>query len=137
MAARFIGVELEIESPRPLGYIFDALSGAGVVSFDYRESRRGFSVSFECARAGMSSDPDIQIAKFCDLFVGCNDQAKAVWNSAYRKTFNLAYRIEESTECFRSELQPATLARIAELGASVMLTIYPSGSEGCGEPEES
>ena len=38
MTARFIGVQLEIESPRPLGHLFDSFSGAGVVSVDYRES---------------------------------------------------------------------------------------------------
>jgi hypothetical protein len=40
MTARFIGVQLEIESPRPLGHLFDSFSGAGVVSVDYRESTR-------------------------------------------------------------------------------------------------
>lgn len=36
MAARFIGVQLEIESPRPLGHLFHSFSGAEVVSVDYR-----------------------------------------------------------------------------------------------------
>jgi hypothetical protein len=40
MTARFIGVQLEIESPRPLGHLFDSFSGAGVVSVDYREASR-------------------------------------------------------------------------------------------------
>ena len=46
MAARFVSAQLEIESPRPLGYVLEAFSGEEIVSFDYRESKRGFSVAF-------------------------------------------------------------------------------------------
>ena len=70
MAARFIGVQLEIESPRPLGHLFHDFSGAEVVSVDYRESMRGFAVAFEHARSGMSTDPDVQIEDFCDTILG-------------------------------------------------------------------
>ena len=40
MTARFIGVQLEIESPRPLGHLFHSFSGAEIVSVEYRENRR-------------------------------------------------------------------------------------------------
>ena len=43
MAARFVSAQLEIESPRPLGYVIEAFSGGETVTFDYRESKRGFS----------------------------------------------------------------------------------------------
>jgi hypothetical protein len=125
MTARFIGVQLEIESPRPLGHLFDSFSGAGVVSVDYRESTRGFAVAFEHARSGLSTDPDIQIADFCDTILSFKDEARAVWNGAYRRTFNLGYEIDDAIESFRSELAPETLQRIAGVGASVMVVIYP------------
>lgn len=69
MAARFIGVQLEIESPRPLGHLFHSFSGAEVVSVDYRESARGFAAAFEHAGTGVSTAPDIQIADLCDTIL--------------------------------------------------------------------
>ena len=57
MAARFIGVQIEIESPRPLGHLFHSFSGAEIVSVEYRESTRGFAVAFEHARSGLSTNP--------------------------------------------------------------------------------
>ena len=129
MAARFIGVQLEVESPRPLGHLFHSFSAAEVVSVDYRESTRGFAVAFEHARSGLSTDPDIQIEDFCEKIMGFRDEARVVWNSAYRRTFNVGYEIDDSSECFRSELAPETMQRIARVGASVLVAIYPRDSE--------
>ena len=131
MAARFIGVQLEIESPRPLGHLLHSFSGTEVVSVDYRESARGFAVAFEHAGSGVSTGPDIQIADFCDTILGFKGDAQAVWNGAYRRTFNAGYEIDDSSECFRSELAPETMERIARVGASVIVAIYPQES---GEP---
>ena len=52
--------------------------------------------------------------------------ALAAWNGAYRKTFNLGYAIDPAKGHFRLELKPETLQRIARLGASVMVSIYPA-----------
>lgn len=131
MAARFIGVQLEIESPRPLGHLLHSFSGTEIVSVDYRESTRGFAVAFEHARSGISTDPDIQIATFCDTILGFEEDARAVWNGAYRRTFNVGYEIDDSSESFRSELASETMERIARVGASVIVAIYPRES---GEP---
>ena len=84
MAARFIGVQLEIESPRPLGHLFHSFSGAEVVSVDYHESTGGLAVVFNNAGRGMSTDPSIQIAYLCDTTLGFEDDARTVWNGAYR-----------------------------------------------------
>ena len=79
--------------------------------------------------AGLSTDPDIQIADFCDKILNFKEQARAVWNGAYRRTFNVwDTRLTMSSECFRSELAPETLQRIAGVGASVMVAIYPRDS---------
>lgn len=126
MAARFISAQLEIESPRPLGYVLDAFSGSDVVSFDYRESKRGFSVAFEYTGAGASTDPDVQIDVFCNVVENLKEHPRAIWDGAYRKTFNLGYEIDSTESCFRSELKPQTVDRIAKLGASVLVSIYPA-----------
>ena len=126
MAARFVGAQLEIESPRPLGYVLDAFSGWEVVSFDYRESKRGFSVAFEYTGAGASTDPDAQIDVFCNVVENLKEQPRAIWDGACRKTFNLGYEIDSTASCFRSELKPQTVDRIAKLGASVLVSIYPA-----------
>ena len=89
MAAWFISAQLELESPRPLGHVLDAFSGSGIISFDYRESKRGFAVAFEYSEAGSSTDPDAQVALFCDIIDNLKEQPKSVWNGAYRRTFNL------------------------------------------------
>ena len=140
VAARFVSVQLEIESPRPLGYVLEAFSGTEVVAFDFRESKRGFSVAFEYTGTGASNDPDAQIAVFCNVIENLKQHPRAIWDGAYRKTFNLGYEIDTAEshrrdhgeraavgiECFRSELKPETVGRIAKLGASVLLSIYPA-----------
>ena len=146
MAAQFVSAQLEIESPRPLGYVLDAFSGQEVVSFDYRESKRGFSVAFEYTGAGASTDPDAQIDVFCNVIGNLEEHARAIWDGAYRKTFNLGYEIDatesnapsrtpSAVSCFRSELKPQTVDRIAKLGASVLVSIYPARApDPEGEP---
>ena len=56
-----------------------------------------------------------------------------MWNGAYRRTFNVGYEINDSSESFRSELAPETMERIARVGASVIVVIYQRDS---GEPSE-
>ena len=126
MAARFISAQLEIESPRPLGYVFEAFSGGEIVSSDYRESKRGFSAAFEYTGAGASTDPDAQIDAFCNVVENLQEQPTAIWDGAYRKTFNLGYEIDPTESFYRSELKPETVQRIAKLGASVLVSIYPA-----------
>lgn len=145
MAVRFINCDLEIESPRSL----EAFSGEEIVSFDYRESKRGFSVAFEYNGAGASTDPDAQIDVFCNVIGNLEEHPRAIWDGAYRKTFNLGYEIDTAKshrrdhgeqaaggiECFRSELKPQTVDRIAKLGASVLVSIYTARApDPEGEP---
>ena len=120
--------------------MLEAFSGTEVVAFDYRESKRGFSIAFEYNGAGAGTDADAQIDELCNMVEHLQEQARRIWDGCYRKTFNLGYEIDTAErqrpavgeqpaggiECFRSELKPETVGRIAKLGASVLLSIYPA-----------
>ena len=136
MAVRFINWDLEIESPRSLEYLLADLSGS-VACLGYLKTERGCFAGFELP-VYQSYEPD--------TIERLRNNALATWTGAFcrkfhlRKTFNLGYEIDTAKsyhlaggkqpagaiECFRSELRSETVARIARLRASVLVSIYPA-----------
>ena len=79
---------------------------------------------------------------FCNEIENLKQHPRAIWDGAYRKTFNRGYEIDAVKGHRRDhgepaaggmsacELKPETVGRIAKLGASVLLSIYAAPPPG-------
>jgi hypothetical protein len=77
------------------------------------------------ADAVINQEADIVINGFCDLIVQLPPQARQLWDCASTKIFDLGFCSGEQPRCFQTMLAANSIRRIADLGASLTVTIYP------------
>jgi hypothetical protein len=125
-APEFLNIDLDIESKSPL----DALE---------REFGDRVSVMF-CGRmrgrhclyletAGRARGQDAILNALCSLVEGLSESGRRMWDAADKREFDLGYETRLSSErANRFRIRPGTLRRVAGLGATVAVTIYPEDS---------
>ena len=126
MSIGYITTDLDLESAEPLGLIVEALGEEVVVLHHGTVGRGRYRASFEVA--GLSEDVDATVSRFCALIESFLEADKAVWNRCSRRVFDIAFESGEQPLSFHSELRAGTVKRVAALGASIVITIYPVGA---------
>lgn len=124
MAANFVNVDLEIESPEPLDYLALELAESEVRRLYCGETKGGYRATFECNQVG-GSDPNSLIETFCGALVHLDERATKLWKSAHRKTFDIGYEADTDVGSFRSEIKNDIVRAVADAGATIVITIYP------------
>jgi hypothetical protein len=120
--ARFLNVDLDIESRSPLDPIVEALGERVDVLYSGPMRRRRFL----CLELALfhNKGPDLKILAFCALIEQLPQAARRLWNSASRKEFNIGYDWRSSGHYSQCVLRPDTLRRISDVGASLVVTFY-------------
>ncbi|MDB6080039.1 MAG: hypothetical protein JWO82_3786 [Akkermansiaceae bacterium] len=130
MTARFIQVDLEIEAVDSLAPVCEAFAESGLFELHHLQTERGYFAAFEMtvhgeAEEDASDDPEDFIAGFCGLIEEFGAEARACWEGAFRKTFDIGYESTGVAGVFTSGLSPGLLSRMSALGVSLGVTIYP------------
>lgn len=122
MEVQYLNTDLEIESKSDLSSIVEEF-GDDVIVLHHGE-RRGFQhASFETAAD--STDADATINSFCMLVESLPHEAREIWNGCLSRVFDVGYESGSSPPHFRSEIRASTIRRVANIGASIVITIYP------------
>lgn len=124
----FYNVDLDIESKFSLRSLTVEFGDSVHVLFSGRmKGRHCLYVEI----AGASRNQNAILNSLCDLVEGLSEKSRQVWNEAQKKEFNLGYEMRLSSErSNRFEIRPSTLRRIANIGASVAVTIYREETNG-------
>lgn len=122
----FLNIDVDLRSPRPLDAMLDAL-GAQVLILAHHQEPDGSFASIELADTPPA--PEAIAARLCDLFEALEGEARAAWCSCTSRSFNLGFATWVSApgaraHCQETSLSPATLARIAALGAGLTISVY-------------
>ena len=124
----FLNVDLDIESTSSLRSLVREFGQRASVMFSGRMNGR-YCLFIESA--GSDRHQDGTLRALCALIEGLSPPSRQVWDAAHRKEFDLGYESRLSSQrANRFRILPATLRRVAELGASVAVTLY---SESRGE----
>ena len=119
---RYLNVDLEIESKSDLSKIVEEFGDD--VSVLYSGEMRGYQLaSFEIP--GNTADADETINNFCLLVEGLPKEAREVWDGCCSRVMDVGYESGTSPQNFRSEIRASTVQRVAAIGASIVITIYP------------
>lgn len=70
------------------------------------------------------------------LIYNLPDAARSQWDRCVTRCFDIGYDSGEEPWNFRSVLHPDTVKDIAELGASITITIYPCVHRDGDAPED-
>jgi hypothetical protein len=130
MRARFLNVDLDIESTSKLNLLVVEMGKRVVVLHSGRVSRSKRHL-LRLESAGEHNGPDATIHALCKVVENLSPATRRVWDAA-RKEFNVGYELRPSERYSCFSLRPDTLERIAELGASLVVTYYRGESEEKG-----
>ena len=120
-----INTDLELESLEDLTPIVKAF-GTDVVVLYHGEAMGHRRASFEVS--GLVAEPDALINHFCMFVEALSASERAVWDRCSRKVFDIGYQCGVGSTAFQSQLRTQTVQRVAALGASVVITIYPESA---------
>lgn len=132
MGTRFLNVDLDIWSASPLDSLVRAFGNNVVVLHAGSEGRRGYGAHLELARSGSSEDADRLIRSFVRLVAKLPRQARASWDRARRRDFNLGIEAESEPYSYELPIQPETLAAAASVNARLVVTVYGANRSPAG-----
>jgi hypothetical protein len=122
MEVKYLNTDLDIESKQDLSGIIEEFC-ADVLVLHHGEIRGYQHAAFEIA--GSCSDADGTINYFCALIEGLPKEVREIWNDCCSRILDIGYESGTFPNNFRSEIRPSTIQRVAEIGASIVITIYP------------
>ena len=123
----FCNVDLDIESRSPLRSLRRELGDRVSVMFSGRMGGR-HCLFLESAVSGASGQ-DAVIHGFCSLIEGLSQKSRHLWDTAHRKELDIGYEVRlVEARANRFAIRPDTLRRVAKIGASLAVTIYPENN---------
>lgn len=120
--AGFCNVDLEIESSSRLDLLADELGQSLMILYAGPGQGKRHLLCVESWREGRTADATVHL--LCSAVERCSKRAREVWSRAKHKKFDVGYRLPNGVRAVRVALEPATLARIVGLGATVAFTCY-------------
>lgn len=111
-------------SSQDLADLAVALEARGVFPLHVTYDGEGFwRATFETA--DQHAEPGPNIAVLVAAVESLGEAERAVWSSCSRCEFNIGCECEAEATVLNHSLSPGLLARVASVGASLGITVYP------------
>jgi hypothetical protein len=120
----FLNVDLDIWSKSPLDELVDAFGRKACVLHVGKEGRR-YSAHLELAASPRNADQ--AITRFVGLVEALPRAARALWNRAQIREFNVGIQAGTTPYSYELRLQPTTLLSLARIDARLGVTVYRAG----------
>jgi hypothetical protein len=131
MDIQYLNTDLEIESKSDLSRIVEEFGEDVLVH--HQGEIRGYQHAY-FSIAGGSTDADSTINLLCTLIEQLSADVREIWDGCCSRIFDIGYESGASPPIFRSEIRATTIQRIATIGASLVITIYPVADESKRRP---
>jgi hypothetical protein len=119
----FLNVDLDIWSRAPLDSLVAAFGRRVVVLHAGKEGRR-YAAHLELARNGQSRGADQRVRDFVSLIRRLPPKARASWNRAQRRDFNVGVQASTKPHSYELPLDPGTVRAVAAVNARIVITVY-------------
>ena len=120
----FLNVDLELYSRRPLNLFATALGETVDVLYVGKQGSRHLA-AVELAGSGWQRQPDPIIMGLVKLIKRLPKEARVLWDSASERRFDIGCDVPSGSNTLALALRSTTVAAIAEVNATVAITIYP------------
>ncbi|MDZ4779983.1 MAG: hypothetical protein SGJ19_07010 [Planctomycetia bacterium] len=128
----YLNTDLDLKSPTDLEPLASALRSGGV--FDLHVSRWDDGLWYarfetdECY-----SEPEPNITAMLDVLERLPEAQRATWDQCILREFNIGYDCGDKPWAFNQGLAPELLGRLAAIGASLRITLYPDREFNTGK----
>jgi len=125
MLIHYLNTDLDLVATEDPSSLVAALRARGVFNLYNPEggTEGPWYVTFETNRTYANPDPNI-----CALLKAIEslaDNERRIWQSALKREFNIGYDCGDNPWAFNQGLENETLKRMAAVGATLRITIYP------------
>lgn len=121
---RYLTTDLDLRAPLDLAPLADELIQRGLLPHYVGPWQDG-SWSARFAFAASFPRPDSGIAAMLTAIEALGEPARSLWAACTSRDFNIGYDCGDEPWAFSQQLLPETLARIAAVGAGLVITLYP------------
>lgn len=120
---RYCNTDLDPTARFDLAPLSDAFAALEVYSLGVHQHETGiWSASFE---TGAFGDPEPNIAALLDAIDHLDPRSRDLWEQCSTREFNLGYECGDTPWPFQQGVSADNLARMAVLGLSFRITLYP------------
>ena len=131
----YLNTDIDLVAQQNLELLTAALGSRGVFALHVSQSDDGRW------HAGLETDeqfnhPEPNIVALVMAIEALDPHFRALWSACTSREFNIGYECGDAPWAFNHELTAATLARVAALGVSLRITLYPPDT-ATSEPSES
>lgn len=125
---RYLNTDLDLLSAKDLAPLATALAAADVPPLSVTHHTDGlWYATFETAKC--QQEPETSIALMLTAVESLSLPMRRLWKSCSRCEFNIGYDCGQEPWAFNQGLSAELLGRMAALGASLRITIYPQGAK--------
>jgi hypothetical protein len=120
---RYCNTDLDLTAPFDLAPLSEALAALNVFSLGIHQHHPGtWTSSFETGAFGA---PQPNITALLDAIDRLDPVSFGLWKKCTVRDFNLGYECGETPRVFQQGVSADNLARMAALGLSLRITLYP------------
>jgi hypothetical protein len=131
LETRYITTDIFLSAAHDLTRLAEALDHRGLITYHVVQHDKG--LWFARLRAGESYlEPDENIAAMLTAVEALEEPFWSMWVACKVRDFEIGYDCGQEPREFNQHLSTVTLARIAAVSASVMITLYPAILDGDG-----
>jgi hypothetical protein len=123
MEITYLNTDFEIESTEDISRIVEEF-GEDVRVLFHEKIRGHYCAGFEIAPVFLGADETL--SHFCLLVEQLPRDVRRLWDGCVSRTVDVGFESGEKPPSFRAELRASTVRRVADIGCSIMITIYPS-----------
>ena len=121
---QYLNTDLELVSATDLTPLATALEAQGLMILNQGKYDDSYYVDFETDDG--YPDPETNIAAMVTVIEALAPELQSLWQGCSSRRFDIGYRVPaEAGDRFHQELSAGLLSRLAAVGASVRITIYP------------
>ncbi len=126
----YLNTDLDLVAAHDFALLTNALSERGVDPLGgVQEGDDGqWYAVLETRDYPQPNEPEVTIRVMLDAIEAIDGPAKTLWAACSKREFNIGYDCGDEPWAFNNGLSHATLSRIATLGASLRITLYPQTS---------
>lgn len=126
---RYLNTDLELESPDELSGLAAVLQSRGLFALHVERAEDGlWRAAFETAQQHTAAQPNIEA--LLTVIESLDGAERSVWTACTARDLDIGYDCAaEPWGAFQDAIASELLARIARVGASLRITIYPEGDQ--------
>lgn len=82
-------------------------------------------ISLDKIASGIYGEVEETLKAFCSIIENLSSDSRRIWNNCEEKIFDIGFESGNTENSFNAKIEIETIKRIAEIGANIVITIYP------------